>query len=115
MRTKAQELRRTWHSKRAEEQHCYSSKCSHFNEENGEEVSLCPTLAQCFSMHDSLHSSKIPKVVCRGAVPGGGPSRGPLWHCPPCAHTAEGPSVGKGLARTCSVLLERDHCSRGMG
>lgn len=30
-----------------------------------------------------------------GAVPAGGPSREPLWHCLPTARTAEGPSCGE--------------------
>lgn len=89
MRTKAWEWRRTCDSKRTEEQHCCSSKYSHFNEE---EISLVPpSLAPCFSIHGCLHSSKILKVLCQvklslGEVPAGTPC-GSL----PCAPTAEGP------------------------
>lgn len=110
MRTKAQEWRRTRDSKRAEEQHCCSSKCSHFNEQ-GEEESLVPPAWPSASHSTAVCFSRILRALYRvelylGEVPAG----------TPCAPTAE----GEGLARTCSVLVERENaamgnCSRAMG
>lgn len=125
MRTKAQEWRRTRDSKRAEEQHCCSSKCSHFKEEGEEEVSWYtssvplvpppsgetpwPSASQSIALCTPPRSSG---PYAKWSCPWGRSQQGPpVALSSLCSHSRGAKLCGEGLARTCSVLLERNRCN----
>lgn len=121
MRTKAQEWRRTRDSKKAEEQHCCSSKCSHFKEEGEEEVSLVPppsgetpwpSASQSIVLCAPPRSSR---PYAKRSCPWGRSQQGtPVALSSLCSHSRGAKLWGEGLARTCSVLVERDGCNGGL-
>lgn len=133
MRTKAQEWRRTRDSKRAEEQHCCSSKCSYFKEEGEEEVSWYtssvplvpppsgetpwPSASQSIALCTPPRSSG---PYAKWSCPWGRSQQGPPMALSSLGSHSRGAKLcGEGLARTCSVLLERllqwEIAARGWG